>query len=110
MRELSRAGAGTTGTGDASDACTQQEALPQPQGVAFLQSWRTGDAKAVRCESTRARLNKMVTMAFTRGYCSGFDAGVKGKFKQSCQNVLRNSVFRKERRAITERCQPLAGG
>ena len=59
-------GVGATGAGVASDVFMQQAELPQSQRVSFWQSCRTGDAKAGRCESTKARLKRMVTMAFTR--------------------------------------------
>lgn len=74
MRELSGAGVGATGAGAESGDFTQQEESPHPQAVALWQSCLAGDAKAGRCESTSARLNRMVTMAFTRGYTSAFDA------------------------------------
>lgn len=74
VRELSGVGTGATGAGLESTAFAQQVELPQPQGAPFLQSSLAGDAPAGRCESTSARLNRMVTRAFTRGQCSAFDA------------------------------------
>lgn len=74
VRELSGVGAGATGAGAESADFMQQAELPHPQATSLWQSCLTGDAKAGRCESTSARLNKMVTKAFTREQCSGFDA------------------------------------
>jgi hypothetical protein len=64
VRELSGVEAGATGAGAESGDFTQQEEIPQPQVVSAWQSCWTGDAKAGRCESTSARLKRMVTMAF----------------------------------------------
>lgn len=61
----SGAGAGITGAGVESAAAMQQAESPQPQAVAASQSCRAGDAKPARCDSTRARLKRMVTSGFT---------------------------------------------
>ena len=74
VREVSGVGAGATGAGGASDDFMQQQELPQPQWASLWQSCRPGDAKTLRCESTSARLNRIVTKAFTRGQCIVFDA------------------------------------
>ena len=79
-RELSWAGTGVMGAGAVSATFMQQEE-PHPQGILPLQPSRTGDAKAGRCESTSARLKRMVTMAFTCCNSNDFDPRVKGLFK-----------------------------
>lgn len=74
VREFSGVGTGATGAGAESAGLMQQAESPHPQATSLWQSCLTGDAEAGRCESTSARLNKMVTKAFTRGQCSAFDA------------------------------------
>lgn len=64
-REVSGAGAGATGAGVESADAMQQPESPQPQAEAAPQSRCAGDAKPTQCDSTKARLKRMVKSGFT---------------------------------------------